>query len=159
MAPIIKPGEAGFTYIAALCILVILSVLSLRVAEEWTMSERRQREDELLYIGHQFRQAIALYYAESPGSQKRYPHELSDLLLDRNLTRTARPLRKIFIDPMTRTSEWGLVMDPKDGVGIIGVYSRSTGQPIKQDNFAPSDAAFKGAKQYQDWKFVFTPDA
>jgi hypothetical protein len=39
----------------------------------------------------------------------------------------------------------------------MGVYSQSSAAPIKQDNFLPRDATFKGAPTYQEWRFFYEP--
>ena len=149
----INLGEAGFTYLAALILVAILSVLSLKAAAIWKTAEQREREAQLLFIGEQYRHAIKMYYQSTPGSVKRYPEQLSDLLLDTRQTKISRPLRQLFIDPITNNSDWGVVVAPSGG--IQGIYSLSTAVPMKQEGFAPEEAAFRGATQYQGWKFIY----
>jgi hypothetical protein len=57
---------------------------------------------------------------------------------------------------MTGSTEWGLVRGP--GGGIVGVYSRSTTQPLKTANFPKGYEAFANAERYADWRFVATTD-
>lgn len=151
----INPGEAGFTYLAALFLVALLSLLSLITVQEWKTIEQREKETELLFIGEQYRHAIQMYYDLSPGSVKKYPAELTDLLLDKRATRMIRPIRQLFLDPMTSTAQWGIVTAPTGG--IMGVFSLSTAQPIKQDGFTGEQADFTGARRYQDWIFIYTP--
>jgi type II secretory pathway pseudopilin PulG len=155
MAQRIKPGEAGFTYVVALFLVAILSLLTLMAVQTWKTAEQREKEKQLLFVGEQYRHAIQLYYDLSPGSVKKYPKELNDLLLDKRATRIIRPLRQLFLDPMNSKAQWGIV-DAPDG-GIMGVFSLSTAQPIKQDGFIEEEADFAGKTQYQDWKFIYTP--
>ena len=115
----------------------------------------REREQELLFIGAEFRWAIATYYEQSPGAVKRYPGTLRDLLFDSRFLTMKRHLRRIYVDPMTGSTKWGMVAAP-DG-GIMGVYSLSEKQPIKIAAFAESNAHFETAKQYSDWRFVYVP--
>lgn len=56
------------------------------------------------------------------------------------------PLRKIYRDPMTGKSDWGLVMAPQGG--IMGVHSLSTARAIKHENFRGSDQKLIGANVY-----------
>jgi len=155
MARHTSPGEAGFTYLAALFLVAMLSFLSLVSVQVWKTVEQRENERQLLFIGEQYRHAIQLYYELSPGSVKKYPAELTDLLQDKRATRLIRPIRQLFLDPMTSEAKWGIVVAPTGG--IMGVYSLSTAVPIKQDGFSIEEADFSGARQYQDWKFVYTP--
>lgn len=139
-------AERGFTYLGAL-LLVAASSAALAVgAELWSHARQREREAELLWIGNQFRQAIGLYYQRSPGSVKRYPQKLEELLEDRRHLNTARYLRRIYTDPMTGQANWGVVAAP--GGGIMGVHSLSAAQPLRQLN---------GAQIYAEWQFVYEP--
>lgn len=151
----IKAGEAGFTYLVALFLVAILSLLSLMAVESWKTAEQREKEKQLLFVGEQYRHAIQIYYELSPGSVKKYPAELTDLLLDKRATRIIRPLRQLFSDPMNSNAQWGIVEAP-DG-GVMGVYSLSTATPIKQGGFLAEQVEFTGQSHYQDWKFIYTP--
>ena len=155
MEQAIPRGEAGFTYLAALFLVAILSILSLEAVQIWKTVEQREREQQLLFIGEQYRHAIEVYYQSTPGSVKKYPEKLDDLLLDKRQTQTSRPLRQLFIDPITNKNQWGAVMAPTGG--IMGIFSLSTDMPVKQDGFVPAEATFKGAGQYQGWKFTYEP--
>src|SRR5512142_1369455 len=74
--------ESGFTYIAVLIFVAILSVGLAATAEAWHMALKREKEAELLFVGHQFRNALAAYYNHTPGQAGRYPTSLEDLLKD-----------------------------------------------------------------------------
>lgn len=123
----------------------------------WSKANQRDKEVELLFIGNQFRQAIALYYQRTPGVTKRYPEKIENLIEDRRYLSTQRYLRKFYTDPMTGKAEWGLVMAPEGGV--MGVYSLSTARPIKSAGFAHAEeaAGFAKAASYADWKFAYAP--
>ena len=112
----------------------------------------REREAQLLYTGNQYRRAIERYYVSGP---RQYPRALEDLLKDPRKPGTERYLRKLYLDPVTGKSEWGLVKGP-DG-GIMGVYSLSETKPIKVAGFGFADRTFEGAEKYSDWKFFYNP--
>jgi len=109
-----------------------------------------EKEKELLFIGGQFRKAINSYYESSPSGAKIYPASLEDLLLDRRYPNIKRHLRKLYLDPVTGTPEWGLV---KQQGRIVGIYSLSTSEPIKVAGFGADDQSFKGAASYRNWIF------
>ncbi|HAN55164.1 MAG TPA: type II secretion system pseudopilin PulG [Betaproteobacteria bacterium] len=155
-------GEAmrqrGFTYLILLFIVAIMGVMLAASATVWHTLAQRDKEHELLYAGHAFRRAIGLYYERTPaGSIKQYPKQLSDLLADKRQLVLARYLRKIYIDPLTASKQWGVVPGP-DGT-IMGVYSRSEATPIKTGNFEEADTSFAGKIRYQDWQFIYLPTA
>lgn len=148
--------QRGFTLLAVLSAVAVVGAILAGTGEVWTQSRQREKEQELLYIGNQFRRAIGLYYQRSPGGAPRYPERLEDLLEDTRYLTKQRYLRKIYRDPMTGKSEWGLVMAPQGG--IMGVHSLSTARTIKQENFRRSDQKLVGASAYTGWLFTYEPD-
>jgi type II secretory pathway pseudopilin PulG len=141
--------QRGFTYLAALFMVAILSGGLALAGEVWDTSARREKEAELLFVGNQYRSAIQRYFLSGP--QRQYPRALEDLLKDARRPGTERYLRRLYPDPITG-KEWVLVKAP-DG-GILGVHSASQESPLKVAGFRPRDATFESAKAYSDWKFV-----
>ena len=115
------------------------------------------RKTELIWIGEQFRQAIGLYYQRSPGAVKRYPEKLEDLLEDKRYLSMQRYLRKIYTDPLSGETAWGLVAAP--GGGIMGVYSTAEGNPLRSSPPARDGNSAAKAASYRDWGFVYEPPA
>lgn len=147
--------QLGFTYLGVLFAIFLMSVAMGGAAQVWHTAQKREKERELLFVGNQFRLAIANYYNKSPGAAKVYPKELSDLLLDKRSIVLQRHLRKLYPDPVTNSKEWGLVKTPDER--IMGVYSLSEAQPIKTANFTEADAEFEDKEKYSEWKFVYMP--
>jgi type II secretory pathway pseudopilin PulG len=147
--------QQGFTYLALLIVVAVAGAVLAAIGELASHAGQREKEADLLFAGHQFRDAIAAYYERSPGGAKRYPQKLEDLLEDRRYATTQRYLRRIYRDPLTGGREWGLVEAPNGG--IMGVYSKSEEPPVKTGAFSKSDEAFTGAVQYADWKFTYSP--
>lgn len=114
--------QSGFTYLMALLLVAVTSAGAASVAETWAHARQREKEAELIWIGNQFKQAIGLYYQRSPGTVKRYPEKLDDLLEDRRFLTVQRYLRRIYADPLTSKAEWELV--PAPGGGFMGIRSR-----------------------------------
>ena len=143
---------AGFTYLTILFAIAFLAGGLALIGEVWHTSAMREKEAQLLHVGEEFRKAIERYYLTGP---RVYPRELSDLVKDPRQPGTVRHLRKIYPDPLTGSTEWGLVK-AADG-GIAGVHSKSGERPLKSGGFRVRDAAFEGAQQYSDWKFIYAP--
>lgn len=142
----------GFTYMTALFIVAVIAAGLALTGQVWQTSAAREKEAELLFVGNQYRKAIAQYYLNGP--QRQYPRSLEDLLKDPRQPGTVRYLRKLYPDPITE-KEFVLVKAP-DG-GILGVQSESEAAPIKSANFKLRDRTFEGAQKYSDWKFIFQP--
>ena len=107
--------QLGVTYLAVLFLVATMGAIWAAIGNIWSTTSQREKEKELLLIGAQFRTAIGQYYEKSPGALKKYPETLEDLLKDNRQLGTQRYLRKVFIDPITKTSKWGFVMSPHGG--------------------------------------------
>jgi type II secretory pathway pseudopilin PulG len=123
------------------------------VGESWSAASQREREEELIQIGQAYVRAIGTYYAQSPGAAKSYPFALQDLVEDKRFVGVQRHLRKIYLDPVGRRAQWGLVR-AVDG-GISGVYSLSEKRPLRRQPLLLSGAAPVVGERYADWKFVY----
>jgi type II secretory pathway pseudopilin PulG len=117
----------------------------------WHEVQRRAMENELLFVGLQYRRAIGSYYNATPAHQ--YPPDIGALLRDNRVPGTVRHLRRPYRDPLTNSTTWGVVLAP--GGGIMGVFSLDKGRPIKQANF-PAELNWPvGRPSYADWQFIY----
>jgi type II secretory pathway pseudopilin PulG len=147
--------HAGFTYLGVLFFVATMGVMLAATGTLWSTASQREKERELLFVGNEFRKAIGAYYERTPGTVKRYPPTLNDLLKDNRQLTTVRHLRRIYPDPLTATPEWGIIPAPDNGV--MGVYSLSKQSAIKRANFLLRDASFEKAGNYSQWRFVYEP--
>lgn len=148
-----RGGQRGFTYIALLIGVAVMGVGLAATGEVWSTAQTREKERQLLFVGGEFRRAIASYAAQNGTAAARFPLRLEDLLRDPRFPGVRRHLRRIYADPVTGTTQWGLVKGR--GGEIYGVYSLSDAVPIKQAGFAPEDTQFEGKSKYSEW--VFSP--
>jgi len=169
-------SSAGFTYLAALVLVIVLGIMLGAAAQSWTMLMKREREAELLFRGRQIVDAIARWYKPplAAGVAPRVARPLTDLkflLIDPNSLSKVHYLRrdpaKEYNDPITG-KEWDPIYDASKR--IIGVASKSEDTPVKQGGFLeanyPLDATrdnylitmyknFEGKTKYKDWQFVY----
>ncbi|HEX6733652.1 MAG TPA: type II secretion system protein [Azonexus sp.] len=139
-----------------LALLVVIAGLGAGLAAAgtfWREARQRAAEEELLFVGQQYRDAIRQYYEAPPGGQ--YPPSLEALLLDPRAPTTRRYLRRPYRDPLTNAREWGLLQAPQGG--IMGVYSLSPERPIRQANYPAALNWQPGLGSYAEWKFVHLP--
>src|SRR5205807_4179630 len=125
----------GFTYLTVLFFVAVLTAGLALIGEVWETAAKREKEAELLFIGHEYRKAITRYYL---AGKNQYPRALEDLLKDPRQPGTVRYLRRNYIDPITGKAEWGIVKS--SDAGIAGVYSLSEQKPLKSANFRVRDA-------------------
>lgn len=143
--------QRGFTYMGLLLFVAMSGIALSVIGPVWHTEAQREREKELLFVGEQMAQAIASYHQHTPGGVKQYPASLEDLLQDKRFPTMRRHLRKLYRDPMTGSTDWGLI---REQGRITGVYSRSKIKPIKQEGFADNMAAFASAGSYENWRFT-----
>ena len=144
--------ERGFTYIGLLALVVLIGLMLAAAGEVAKATAQREREAELLWVGHEYRAAIGRYW-----SRKRiYPQALQDLLGGApDAPGQDRYLRRLYTDPMTNAPDWVLVPAPNGG--IMGITSSSKRAPLKTGHFDEADFNFADASAYSDWQFTFVP--
>jgi len=142
-----RAGEAGVTYLELIAVCTILLVLAAAILPVGRTAVQRQRELELRRALREIRTAIERYKIAVEQGQiggtdvkvesEGYPPDLETLVkgvrrvgaLDRKL----KFLRRVPVDPMTGTAEWGMrcYQDDPDSTSWCGdnvwdVYSKST---------------------------------
>lgn len=146
-----KPGvERGFTLlelIIASAILVVLSTMAVPLAR---LTIQREKERQLRIALWQMRDAIDRYKdaADRGGFQTKvdsqnYPPDLDTLVKGVDVQgKKLKFLRKIPIDPMTDSTDWGLrsMQDDADsdswgGQNVFDVYTKSTGTALDDSKY------------------------
>lgn len=141
----------GFVLIGVLVVLTLAALAAAQVGQRRAEQRQRDAEEELLFVGEQFRAAIEAYWRDSPPRARALPRNLNDLLLDPRFPQPRRHLRRLYADPMEPGREWGLV---RQGGAIVGVYSQAGGEPFRKVGFRDTQVGFENALQYADWRFV-----
>lgn len=144
-----RNAQSGFTYLIVLFLVAALGVFAAQTGIVWHHAAQREREAELLAIGVEFARALARYRDASPDGA--LPESLQPLIEDRRSGVVVRHLRRIYRDPFTGETNWGL---EKVAGQITGIYSLSPGTPIRERGLPPELAgADEGAKKYSEWVF------
>jgi len=155
-----RRAQAGFTFVELLVVCAILLILASAILPLARVSVQREREEELRVALREMRNAIDKYKdaadvgAIAPfdikAGTENYPPDLETLVNGVTNANDAtgvklKFLRKIPIDPMTKSTEWGLRAygDRPDstawgGGNVFDVYTKSNGK------------ALDGTK-YKDW--------
>jgi type II secretory pathway pseudopilin PulG len=144
-----RPRQSGFGFMQVLLVLAGLGILLASTGQVWRTTAQRDKEGQLLFIGQQFRQALASYRDRSPPNTPNAPATLQELLDDKRFPYPVRHLRRLWRDPLTNSTDWAVL---KQGERIVGVHSRSVKQPLRTA-FEPQDAAFAGTDSYAQWVF------
>ena len=137
---------------AVLAILALLGVALAAVGTRWADRVQREREQDLLRVGQLYAQAILAYHRGSPGSDKTWPKNLEDLLLDPRMLGTVRYLRSPYADPMVPGQPFALIRAADDT--IRGVYSTGAATPFRQGTVDLGVTVLAPAQHYSDWQFI-----
>lgn len=145
--------RSGFTYLIALMVIVVSGIMLGAVGQSWRSILQCEREEELIFRGMQYRNAMERWYKPGAGQHQATPlKDLKDLVQDPRSLTTKRYLRKLYPDPITG-KEWAVINDP--ATGISGVASSSSDRPLKVGNFPDEIKEFAGKEKYSDWIFTY----
>jgi general secretion pathway protein G len=151
--------EAGFTFVELLVVTALVAILATAVMPLAKVTMQRQREIELRRALRELRTAIDHYKDAADQGQipptsiragsEGYPPDLETLVVgvraagEGGTDRKLKFLRRIPIDPMTRSAEWGLraYQDKPDskswgGQDVYDVYSKSEGTALDGTKYA-----------------------
>ena len=146
----------GFLYIMAIFAVLCLSIGLLTAIQPLATQMEREREEELIFRGDQYRLALDLYSRKKPGAA---PKDFKELVQE-------RCLRRLYKEPFSEDGVWDIVTyDPvqkegkksylvfsydkwltvKDRYPMVGVAS-----PVKRKSFR----IYKGREKSHEWLFA-----
>jgi general secretion pathway protein G len=154
------PSARGFTFVELLVVSTIIMILASAIMPLARVTATRQREIELRRTLRELRLAIDKFKDAADAGQigaldlkpesQGYPADLEMLVEGVSATndqtgRKLKFLRKVPIDPMTRSTDWGLraYQDQPDS-------TRWGGQNVF-DVYSTSDATALDGTKYKDW--------
>jgi hypothetical protein len=148
--------QRGVAYFWALLMVLFITLGLGRLLDNAIKGSQRSREQDLLYVGNLYRQAIQQYSESTPAGTRPYPDTLADLLRDPRYPVVRRYLRRLYPDPITG-QDFEPVIAPEGG--IRGVRSPSSKQPLKTAGFREDQIRFATARRYREWEFSYVPAA
>lgn len=148
--------QSGLVLVGVMVALALAALGASFVGQRLYDSRMRDAEEDLLWVGEQYRLAIESYWRNSPGGLRTLPTNLEDLVRDPRFPQVRRHLRKLYPDPTAPQRPWGLV---RQGNGLTGVHSQSEGEPFRKTGFSDKQLGFDTAKTFAEWQFVFRPVA
>ena len=153
-----RSGNEGFTFIEMLVVTALVGILAMAIMPLAKVTMQRQREIELRRALRELRTAINHYkdaadQGKIPATSIRagsegYPPDLDTLVVgvrsgEGATEKKLKFLRRIPIDPMTSSKEWGLRAyedrpDAKSwgGQDVYDVYSKSEGTALDGTKYA-----------------------
>jgi type II secretory pathway pseudopilin PulG len=119
--------QAGYTFIILMAMITILAIGLLVAVPVWKTQIQREAEEELVFRGLQYVEAVRLYSLKNGG---RLPAKIDDLV-------EGRFLRRPYPDPMTKDGEWDLILQADNFSAGAG----AAGRPAQTGTNAGSRAA------------------
>ena len=159
----------GYAIVMLLVAAAVLAIGILAAVPVWQTQIQRENEDELIFRGKQYVEAIRRYQTKNPGQ---FPRTMDELY-------KKRYLRRLFPDPMTKDGKWDVLVQqtslrpgPKPGApsqqgnlqllavpqaalssvsnaGIVGVVSASGKASIR---------IYNEETTYDKWLFYYGQD-
>ena len=143
--------QQGLVLLTVLVFILVSTLASSSLVVVYKTQMQREKEDQLLFAGFQFRRAIGSYYnTVPPGGARALPQSLEVLLNDHRFPTPIQHLRRIYADPFTGQADWHLI---RESGGIVGVRSQSSQPVLKKRGFGQGNAHLEDKELYSDWTF------
>jgi type II secretory pathway pseudopilin PulG len=108
----------GYTLLILLFAVSIVSIGLIVAVPVWQTQIQREKEEELIFRGNQYVEAVRLYQLKKPGA---FPSTLEELVEE-------KCLRRIYKDPMTSHGEWNIILPYQRGAITQPRQTRQTRQ-------------------------------
>ncbi|MBN1222819.1 MAG: type II secretion system protein [Candidatus Aminicenantes bacterium] len=95
----------GYTLLILLFAVSVISIGLLVAVPVWKTQIQRENEEELIFRGKQYIEAVRLYQLKKPGQ---YPKTLEELVEE-------KCLRRLYRDPMSHHGEWNIILPYQRG--------------------------------------------
>lgn len=120
----------------------VLSIGLMVAVPVWQTQIQREKEEELIFRGNQYVEAVRLFQTKNPGS---FPKSLDELFEE-------KCIRRLYEDPMSEDGEWNLIL-PYSGISVKkGRRSRraeTSGQSIAQKILVAPQSALSSIQNPQ----------
>lgn len=159
-----RARERGYTLVAVAVIVTVLSIAVAMVLPAWSAQIQRDREEELVFRGLQYAEAIRVFQRRFG----RFPNTLSELIEVK-----PRSIRRMWTEPLTEGGAWQpiVLLPPEQNPGGQGSADGRADADNPDENVAPETPAgpvigvrttngktgfrtFFGQEVYSQWRFT-----
>lgn len=100
-----KNLKSGYMLLILVFIVFLISIGLMIAVPVWQTQIKREREEELIFRGKQFVEAIRIFQTKNPGT---FPKSFDELIEE-------KCLRRLYKDPMTASGEWNIILPIQEG--------------------------------------------
>jgi type II secretory pathway pseudopilin PulG len=93
-------GRPGYALIVLMMAVFVLSLGALIAVPVWQTELQREKEEELIFRGKQYAEAVRIFVQKNPG---RFPASLKDLL-------DKKCIRRLYKDPFGPDGQWNVIL-------------------------------------------------
>lgn len=130
---------SGYALLVVILLAALVLIALAAVAPQVLTQGQREKEEELVFRGEQYRRAIGVFYKKFG----RYPNSVEELLR----TNERSFLRREFRDPMTPEGKWRFIRVGPNGE-FIGARARRSGKkPGEEDEGGGEDGGEEGTEE------------
>jgi type II secretory pathway pseudopilin PulG len=123
----------GYTILILMFMVFVMSIGLMVAVPVWQTQIQREKEEELIFRGKQYVEAMRLFQRKKPGA---FPKNFEELIEE-------KCLRRLFNDPMTPDGEWNLILLSQ---GPISKRSRQPGRASRGTRTREQTATGRGAE-------------
>ncbi len=110
-----RKEDGGYILLILMFAVFFLSIGLLVAVPVWRMEIQREKEEELIFRGKQYVEAVRIFSLKKPG---RNPAKLEELLEE-------KCIRRLYPDPMTESGEWNVILVAGGGAGAAGAGAQA----------------------------------
>ena len=124
-----RRGEQGYNLVVLIMIITVMTILLAAALPLWSQAIRRNKEEELIFRGLQYAEAIRLFHNRF----QRWPTSLEELIKVK-----PRCIRQLWKDPMTDDGKWQLIFEGREQVPLTPPVTGNQGGSGSRPNTSQS---------------------
>ncbi len=109
--------SSGYVLIMLLFLITAMAIGLMVAVPVWQTQIQREKEEELIFRGNQYVEAVRVFQQKKPGT---FPRSLDELVEE-------KCIRRLYKDPMTPDGNWDIILLPGGGPAGSGRRGRQTG--------------------------------
>ncbi|MGZ5513771.1 MAG: hypothetical protein ACXW2O_01495 [Candidatus Aminicenantales bacterium] len=128
------PRRPGYALIILMMAVFVLSLGALIALPLWQTELQRDKEEELIFRGKQYAEAVRIFVQKNPG---RFPTSLKDLL-------DKKCIRRLYKDPFGPDGQWNVIL------ASTGASTSSSASPAMDESGGTSPGMMGGGQAVQE---------
>jgi len=116
-----KRKASGYVLIMLMFVVTAMGIGLLVAVPVWQTQIRRDKEEELIFRGKQYVEAVRIFQIKKPGT---FPKTIKELVEE-------KCLRRPFRDPMNPAGDWNIILLPESGAQGGSLRQRPGGIPVR----------------------------